>query len=1063
MAAVGQLLAAEAQLWWGETIQRLPGRADEDSSSVAPPTELMQRALDSGRLVVRGATGSDDAPALAMPLICEGTLLGVLQVQRTGGPSFSETEVQLFDGLIAQSVITLHAVYRLSLERLRCEQLLLVREVSAEVASLLDLDTLFNKLVDLLHERLGYPFVHLFTVDPVSRRIRHRAGSGLRSRAAREHGLSYGLDDTEGIIPWVVQHGETVLANDVTSESRYRPSALPPANTRAELAVPLVFGREVLGVLDVQSDRAHAFSADDRFLLEALADSIAIAIRNANLYRSEQWRRQVSDSLREVAGLLADGVDLQQVLDAILVELERILPCDAAAIWLLQNGGLCLSAARGFPMELCIPDVAGEAHPWLKQALHSDQPVVRAPGSAEEPLGATLGFPLDYSAIAAPLRTGGREVGLLTMAHRTPGRYGPESQRMTAAFASYAAVAIENARLYQAAQEQAYVSTVLLQVAEATQTQTTLDEVLETVVRLTPMLAGVERCALLLWDEANEAFVPASSYGLNPEMQSAFNSWMLGLQCAPAFALLEATRAPIFVPEVSAELGLAEGLRSQCGFDSPWLVPLAAHGAVLGALLIDYQSAHVDHSGSGQMGDVPLSIVRGIAYQAAAAIANTQLLQERQEEAYVSVALLQAAQAVVSLEALDDVLDAIVHITSMLAGAKWCVIFLWDDEHLVFRPSEAYGFSQDENSGRDGHLPLPRRRYTADEFPLLTAVRERDSLVVYPSSTFTGSGDMIPPDLAADFGLHEGGGAYSLVAAPLSVMGNVLGVLLAEESEGSQQLRARRLELITGIARQAALAVQNDRLLQERAGRERLDRELQLAHELQHTFLPSEFPSLQGWELAAAWRAAREVGGDFYDFFQLPGNRLGLAIADVADKGMPAALFMILTRTLVRAAALESASPASVLARVNDLLAPDAQEGMFVTAAYGVLDLDSGQLTYASAGHNPALLLSRAGETEWLRARGTILGVLDEIHLDERTITLEPGDSVIFYTDGVTEAFSEQGDIYGQERLRAVAKAGDGSSAQAIVQAVLDSVQEFAGDSPQSDDLTLMILRRLES
>jgi sigma-B regulation protein RsbU (phosphoserine phosphatase) len=260
------------------------------------------------------------------------------------------------------------------------------------------------------------------------------------------------LDDAEGIIPWVARHGETVLANDVKRDPRYRPSELPPTNACAELAVPLIFGGEVLGVLDVQSDRRRAFADEDAVLLEALADNVAIAIRNANLYRSEHWRRQVADSLREVAGLLSADIALDQVLNAILTELERTLACDAAAIWLLENGAtsssethMQLAAIYGCTSEETahVKDLLPETNSWLEHVINAAQPVIRDPRSSAEPLGVALGFSPDYSAIAAPLRVGEQPLGLLTLVHHTSGRYGAESEAMTAAFASYAAVAIE--------------------------------------------------------------------------------------------------------------------------------------------------------------------------------------------------------------------------------------------------------------------------------------------------------------------------------------------------------------------------------------------------------------------------------------------------------------------------------------------------------------------------------------------------------------------------------------------------------------------------------------------
>jgi len=1001
---------------------------------------------------------------VALPLKIKDRVLGVLDVQSDQPDGFDETDMLVLRALADNIAMAAEHARLYGHLHDRADQLSTVAEVSRAVASILDLDTLLNEVVTLIHEQFGYPFVHLFTVDPARRQIVYRAGSPLPPPRGEPEGggLACSLDDPEGIVSWVARHGETVLANDVSHDPRYHPSELPPANTRAELAVPLVFGGGVLGVLDVQSDRRDAFGDDDRFLFEALADSVAIAIRNANLYRSEQWRRQVADSMREVAGLLSAGVALDQVLDAILAELERTLPCDVAAIWLLHDDDLCLAAVHGYAAEVCTSDFSPDTNPWLGQALRASQPTIRTPqtpllsplegGGGGEPLGAALEFPPNYSAIAAPLHIGDRRLGLLTLVHRSPGRYGAESRAMTAAFASYAAVAIENTRLYQAAQEQAYVSTVLLQVAEATQSLTTLDQVLETVVRLTPMLVGVDRCVLLLWDESAAAFVPAAAYGLSPAQQVTFDQWHIQPADTLAFDHLRLNKVPTIIHDAATDPRLPGGVISALGFESLLLLPLLAHGTVLGAMLVDYRSDQPGVSVPGELDDERLAIIRGIAYQTASAVENARLLEAQQEEAYVSAALLQVAQVVVSSNDLDDILRAIVRITPILVGVERCTIFLWDDERSIFRPAQAHGVP------RDAETAFLARRYAPGDFPLLDTVRERDSLVVHSRED-----GLIPPDFSADFAGYPQEEPRALLAAPLSVKGDVLGVMLIEEAGTPRGFSGRRQEIITGIAHQAALAVQNDWLQQEMTERERLERELQLAHEIQQTFMPSQLPHLPGWELAVVWRAARQVAGDFYDFFELPGGRLGLVIADVADKGMPAALFMALTRALVRAAALEEVSPAAALARVNDLLVPDAQHGMFVTAVYAVLSLETGGLAYANAGHNPPLLLrSHTRELERFGTGGMALGVVEGTRVEERSVSLEPGDHLILYTDGVTEAFSSQDEIYGEERLRTTIQAADNSSAQAMLDAIDDSVIAFASDTPPSDDLTLMVLRRLK-
>jgi len=1054
---VEQVLASQVLLWLDDSHGDLAPDLTASGLVLSPLTDLMQEALDSQGLAGSPQDQESVASSLAVPLATETGLVGLLQVHRRDGPPYSSSEEQQLLDLVEQVGPSLHWAELLESQHRQCQELMLVREVSAQVASTLDTEVLLAQIVELMRDRLGYPYVHLFTVDRVCDRVRYRAGGGERSRSALEQGLSYLIDDPAGVIPWVARQGETVLVNDIEADERYRPSALPPANTESELAVPLRFGDDVLGVLDVQSDRPNAFSARDQFILEALADNIAVALRNASLFSSEQWRRRVAESFREVAGLLAAGTGLEDTLNTILAELGRNLPSDAIAIWLLHDGDLCLSAAQGIPEGVCVADFSPESHPWLHQALNADQSTVRTPDSPYEPIGGILGFEADYSAIAAPLRTREQNLGLLTMVARSPGRYGPESRAMTSAFASYAAVAIENARLYESAQQEAYLSTVLLQVAEATQAQTSLDDVLETVVRLTPMVVGVDKCALLLWDPEKEAFLPAASYGLPPERLLEFDAWVTALKCELAFSLLEESRSPVAVRDVLPQLTDDTVSGAVCGFDWPWLVPLVAHGEMLGAMLVDHWPGVVDQQIKSEHTDPALEIVRGIAYQAAAAVANTRLMQQRQEEAYVSVALLQVAQVIVGSDDLNEILEAIVRITAVLAGVSRCALFLWNEADQRYRLTQSVGFRPDPTPAETASAGLASS-YALAEFALLDSARERDELVIWDRD----SADSIPSTLAALIGQDEEEASPSLIAAPLSVVGEVLGVMLVEEARGSPTLGDRRLELLEGIAGQAALAVQNDRLLRDRAERESFERDLQLAHELQHTLMPADPPDIPGWQLAAIWTPAREVGGDFYDFFELPDRRLGLVMADVADKGIPAALFMSLTRTLIRAAALIAGSPAEALDRVNSLLLPDSQAGMFVTAAYAVVSLGSSEVELASAGHNPCLLWRESLQhSEWLRVKGTVLGVVPELRLEQRSVLLDPGDYLVLYTDGVTEAFSALGEQYETERLQAAVQASAGRSAQDMLQTIVQSVREFVGEATPSDDLTIMVLKRV--
>ncbi|MBM4427783.1 MAG: serine/threonine-protein phosphatase, partial [Chloroflexi bacterium] len=226
------------------------------------------------------------------------------------------------------------------------------------------------------------------------------------------------------------------------------------------------------------------------------------------------------------------------------------------------------------------------------------------------------------------------------------------------------------------------------------------------------------------------------------------------------------------------------------------------------------------------------------------------------------------------------------------------------------------------------------------------------------------------------------------------------------------------------------------------------------------TFIPNTLPVYPNWQLAARWRTARQVGGDFYDVIELPNNKLGIFIADVADKGMPAALFMALTRTLVRAAVIETSSPADALRRVNDLLLPDTQQGMFVTAVYGELNLETGDFTYVNAGHNPPFWMKANGEIEKLSRTAVALGVMERAVIGERTIPLAEGDTLFLYTDGLTEAFSAEGDLFGDDRVMEALQSTQTDSIEDLILNVEERLNEFIGVIPLGDDLTMLTIKK---
>jgi NarL family two-component system response regulator LiaR len=247
------------------------------------------------------------------------------------------------------------------------------------------------------------------------------------------------------------------------------------------------------------------------------------------------------------------------------------------------------------------------------------------------------------------------------------------------------------------------------------------------------------------------------------------------------------------------------------------------------------------------------------------------------------------------------------------------------------------------------------------------------------------------------------------------------------------------------------------------AEHQKVAQELALAGEIQASFLPEAAPSVAGWQLVSTLQPARETSGDFYDFIHLANGRLGIVLADVVDKGMGAALYMALCRTLIRTYAAEfDTQPDLVFGDVNRRILLDTHTNLFVTVFYGILDPVTGALIYCNAGHNPPYLLRNQSRVtgQALRSTGIPLGIFEDVTWTQESVQLAPGDALVLYTDGIPEAQNRREEFFGEKRLVEIAQGNLGRSAQDMQDALLAGVHRFKGDAPQHDDITLMVLVR---
>jgi serine phosphatase RsbU (regulator of sigma subunit) len=388
--------------------------------------------------------------------------------------------------------------------------------------------------------------------------------------------------------------------------------------------------------------------------------------------------------------------------------------------------------------------------------------------------------------------------------------------------------------------------------------------------------------------------------------------------------------------------------------------------------------------------------------------------------------------------------------------------------------------------GRDGsqqspkHIPQPiveaptQKEEEEEPAPPELQIAPNDPVVAYFASA-SGVVEIDKLDLHSP-ALEAMKAAQIKVVVPLVSQGELIGLLNLGPRLSQQEYSADDRKLLNDLATQTAPAVQVAQLVrqqqQQAQERERIEQELRVARLIQQTLLPKHVPDVAGYQLAAYYQPAREVGGDFYDFLELDDEHLGLVVGDVTDKGVPAAIVMATTRTMLRASAQRFDSPGEVLKRVNDVIVRDIPPNMFITCLYAILEIKSGLLRYANAGHDlPYRRRSTSdgagggagGGAEELRATGMPLGLLPGMSYEEKEIILQRGDTVLFYSDGLVEAHDPHYEMFGFPRLQGLVGAhrSDGPS---MVNFLLSELGRFTGEQwEQEDDITLVTLDRSEA
>lgn len=387
-------------------------------------------------------------------------------------------------------------------------------------------------------------------------------------------------------------------------------------------------------------------------------------------------------------------------------------------------------------------------------------------------------------------------------------------------------------------------------------------------------------------------------------------------------------------------------------------------------------------------------------------------------------------------QSLNNAIDAVMHVTRAERG----FLMVHDEAANTLRVLVARGIDG-ATIEREGYSTTIVNQVVQEREPILTNNAQLDK-------AFTGSESIIMHKLRA------------ILCTPMMVQNRLIGVVYVDTAMKAGMFGPNDMSLVSAVSGLAAQAIENARLYHVALEKGRLERELQMAREIQRNLLPQELPQVTGYQLAPWWEAAREVAGDFYDIFQQVDGTISTVIADVSDKGAPAALFMAVARTLMRSHAHLDVSAEDVVRRTNDLLLPDAdQSGMFVTLYYSEFAPD-GHSVHVNGGHNPPIYY-RANEAqcELMPIGGRALGWFPDNPVQAVAVTLGVGDVMVFYTDGLTEIENPEAEPYGEARLAQIVQRSANGTADDIRDMILHDVATFCQGNPPFDDMTMLVVK----
>lgn len=814
------------------------------------------------------------------------------------------------------------------------------------------------------------------------------------------------------------------------------------------MILPMSSRGRLIGSIGLDSYRTRIFTEEEQDLLMTVATGVATAAENARLFSSAQahaeasrQRAQEMELVYRIASVLSSRIDQREILDLASQELVNLFWADHTGTVLFDEDMQFGTVVAEYPPR----DALGIRIPLkdnllIEELVTTHRPVCitttendpRAHVSREtfQQLGIV-------SIIIVPLISRDRVIGSISLDSFRPRIFTAAEQELFLTVAASIATSIENARLFAATQEHASASehhaqrmTLVNRIALVLSSHLDLQEILDLAVHEVVNLFGSDHTGIVLFDDDETWGTIVAEY---PDQGA--RGMRVPVAGMPVAQEIVTTRRPVCISSVASDprvaTARAELLRR--GLVSMMIVPLVSRGRVIGSIGLDSLSEPREFSLDEQ--ELLLTIAAAIA----AAVQNARLFAAEQDARRTADTLREVARVLSSsfdpAEVLQLILRELQHVVR------------YDTASIMLREGPMLRLAAFR--GNSGILQKPGRTLFRLEHQQADGMvlRRREPLMIPDTS-------QSPEWAYADESPH----VRSWLGVPLLTRGEVLGVLNINATNPNR-FTPRDMEAALAFASQAAVALENARLYQESVTR--VEQELDIARRIQSNLFPRSLPQLAGLALDARCMPARETGGDFYDVIALSGQRVGIIVGDVSGKSIPAAMLMAVARSITRSEARNHEIPQLVMCETNRWIVRDVPRRTFVALSYATLDLECRQLALSNAGQLTPLRRRADGRIDYLEAPGPRLplGTMPDIAYDALEVMLDPGDLLVFYTDGIVEAHNDQQELFGFERLEALLREyGDLPPAQ-FINRLMQAIAEFAGGIAQHDDITLVVAR----